>query len=198
MINRNILETFAFRRSHNTLLRGNSCKHICRHKESTRWLIVIPFEIYLESFPKAIHFFSFLSLYITTQLANHGPNHTDDNARKLKKTIIIYIIMSLIISRVIFHYFLYLSNMIISHEVHLLSNYTFPTQELIFESFALPSLENTIGTISPFLFAINHRKCCSKRHLKNITLLNIDLCACVCVCACLRVCVLMNNKTTKE
>ena len=44
------------------------------------------------------------------------------------------------------------------HEVHLLSNYTFPTQELIFESFALPSLENTIGTISPFLFAINHRK----------------------------------------
>ena len=67
---------------------------------------------------------------------------------------------------------------------------------LIFESFALPSLENTIGTISPFLFAINHRKCCSKRHLKNIILLNIDLCACV--CACVRVCVLMNNKTTKE
>ena len=69
--------------------------------------------------------------------------------------------MSLIISRVILYYFLYLSNMIILHEVHLLSNYTFPTQELIFESFALPSLENTIGTISPFLFAINHRKCCS-------------------------------------
>ena len=104
--------------------------------------------------------------------------------------------MSLIISRVIFHYFLYLSNMIILHEVHLLSNYTFPTQELIFESFVLPSLENTIGTISPFLFAINHRKCCSKRHLKNIILLDIDLCACV--CACVRVCVLMNNKTTKE
>ena len=60
-------------------------------------------------------------------------------------------IMSLIISRVIFHYFLYLSNIIILHEVHLLSNYTFPTQELIFESFALPSLENTIGTISPIL-----------------------------------------------
>ena len=38
-------------------------QHICRHKESTRWLIVIPFKIYLESFPKAIHFFSFLSLY---------------------------------------------------------------------------------------------------------------------------------------
>ena len=100
--------------------------------------------------------------------------------------------MSLIISRVIFHYFLYLSNMIILHEVRLLSNYTFPTQG----SFALPSLENTIGTISPFLFAINHRKSCSKRHLKNIILLNIDLCACV--CACVRVCVLMNNKTTKE
>ena len=64
--------------------------------------------------------------------------------------------MSLIIRRVIFHYFLYLSNIIILHEVHLLSNYTFPTQELIFESFALPSLENTIGTICPFLFAINH------------------------------------------
>ena len=106
--------------------------------------------------------------------------------------------MSLIISRVIFHYFLYLSNMIILHEVHLLSNkyYTFPTQESIFESFALPSLENTIGMISLFLFAINHRKSCSKRHLKNIILLSIDLCACV--CACVRVCVLMNNKTTKE
>ena len=95
-----------------------------------------------------------------------------------------------------FHYFLYLSNIIILHEVHLLSNYTFPTQELVFESFALPSLENTTGTISPFLFAINHRKSCSKRHLKNIILLNIDLCACV--RACVRVCVLMNNKTTKE
>ena len=35
-----------------------------------------------------------------------------------------------------------------------------------------------------------------KRHLKNIILLNVDLCACV--CACVRVCVLMNNKTTKE
>ena len=57
------------------------------------------------------------------------------------------------------------------------------------------SLKNG-GTISPFLFAINHRKCCSKRHLKNIILLNIDLCACV--CACVHVCVLMNNKTTKE
>ena len=63
--------------------------------------------------------------------------------------------MSLIISRVIFHYFLYLSNMIILHEVHLLSNYTFPTQESIFESFALPSLENTIGTIPPPLFIRN-------------------------------------------
>ena len=105
-------------------------------------------------------------------------------------------IMSLIISRVIFHYFLYLSNIIILHEVHLLSNYTFPTQELIFESFALPSLENTIGTISPFLFAINHRKSCSKRHLKNIILLNIDLCACVCTRV--RVCVLMNNKAILE
>ena len=82
-------------------------------------------------------------------------------------------IMSLIISRAILHYFLYLSNKIISHKVHLLNNYTFPTQELIFESFALPSLENTIGTISPFLFAINNRESCSKRHLKNIILLNI-------------------------
>ena len=48
--------------------------------------------------------------------------------------------MSLIISRVIFHYFLYLSNiiiLIILHEVHLLSNYAFPTQVyvIIFESF---------------------------------------------------------------
>ena len=41
--------------------------------------------------------------------------------------------MSLIIRRVIFHYFLYLSNIIILHEVHLLSNYTFPmcTRSLI-------------------------------------------------------------------
>ena len=46
------------------------------------------------------------------------------------------------------------------------------------------------GTISPFLLAINHRKSCSKRHLKNITLLNIDLCA----CACVRVCVLRITK----
>ena len=64
--------------------------------------------------------------------------------------------------------------------MHLLSNYTNPPQRLIFESFALPLLENTIGTISPFLFAINHRKSCSKRHLKNIILLNIDLRACLC------------------
>ena len=66
--------------------------------------------------------------------------------------------MSLIISRVVFYYSLYLSNIIILREVHLLSNYTSPTQELIFENFALPSLETTIGAISPFLFAINHRK----------------------------------------
>ena len=78
-----------------------------------------------------------------------------------------------------------LSNIIILHQVHLLSNFTFPTQELVFERFALPSLENTTGTISPFLFAINHRKSCSKRHLKNIILLNIDFCGCVCVRACL-------------
>ena len=56
--------------------------------------------------------------------------------------------------------------------------------------------DNTIGMISPFLFAINHRKFCSKRHLKNIILLNIDLCACV--CACVHVCVLMNNKAILE
>ena len=55
-----------------------------------------------------------------------------------------------------------------------------------------PLTHSPTGTISPFLFAINHRKSCSKRHLKNIILLNIDLCACV--CACVRVCVLMNNK----
>ena len=35
-----------------------------------------------------------------------------------------------------------------------------------------------------------------KKALKNIILLNIDLCTCV--CASVRVCVLMNNKTTKE
>ena len=116
----------------------------------------------------------------------------------LKFTIVcFYTIMPLIKSRVIFHYFLYLRNIIILHKVHLLSNYAFPTQELIFESFALPSLENTIGTISLFLFAINHRKSCSKKHLKNIILQNID-CVCVYVCACVRVCVLMNNKLQKN
>ena len=52
--------------------------------------------------------------------------------------------------------------------------------------------DNTIGMISPFLFAINHRKFCSKRHLKNIILLNIDLCACVCVCV--RACLCFNEK----
>ena len=94
-------------------------------------------------------------------------------------------IISLIISRVIFHYLLYLSNIIILPEVYLLSNYTFPTQELIFQSFALPSLENTIGTISPFLFSINHRKSCSKRHLQilSCTILTCDVRVCVCVCA---------------
>ena len=50
----------------------------------------------------------------------------------------------------------------------------------------------SIGTISPFLFTINHRKSCSKRHFKNIILLNIYLCACA------RVCVLMNNKAILE
>ena len=70
-----------------------------------------------------------------------------------------------------------------------------------FESYVKDCLEtiqqdHTIGMISPFLFAINHRKFCSKRHLKNIILLNIDLCACV--CACVHVCVLMNNKALLE
>ena len=140
--------------------------------------------------------------------------------RLLKFTIVcFYTIMPLIISRVIFHqprsqgsllpalwigrvgenprnevdfhYFLYLSNIIILHEVHLLSNYTFPTQELVFASFVPPSLESNIGTISLFLFAINHRKSCSKKHLKNLWL-------CACVCAWVRVCVLMNNKLQKN
>ena len=69
-----------------------------------------------------------------------------------------------------FHYFLYLSNIIILHEVHLLSNYTFPTQELVFASFAPPSLESNIGTISLF----------------------------DCARVCVRVCVLMNNKLQKN
>ena len=60
--------------------------------------------------------------------------------------------------------------------------YRFPTQELIFESSAPPSLVNTIGMISPFIFAINHQKSCSKRHLKYIILLSIDLCVCFFFC----------------
>ena len=77
-----------------------------------------------------------------------------------------------------------MSNIIILHEVHSLSNYTFPTQELIFESFALLSLENTTdwNDLPLFLFAINQRKSCSKRHFKNIMLLNTDIFVCVCVC----------------
>ena len=51
------------------------------------------------------------------------------------------------------------------------------------------------GTTSPFLFAINHRKSCSKRHLKNIILLTTDLCACV--CACVRACVFVFQWITK-
>ena len=47
--------------------------------------------------------------------------------------------------------------------------------------------------------SINHRKCCSKRHLKKYYLAQYWLvCVCVCVRACVRVCVFMNNKTTKE
>ena len=50
---------------------------------------------------------------------------------------------------------------------------------LKFRDIAPPSLVNTIGMISPFIFAINHQKSCSKRHLKYIILLSIDLCVCV-------------------
>ena len=75
--------------------------------------------------------------------------------------------------------------------VFYLNNYVKERKEA--RRFAIPSLENTIGTIYPFLFAINHRKSCSKRHLKNIILLNIDLCACRCervrACLCFK-----NNK----
>ena len=58
--------------------------------------------------------------------------------------------MSVIISRVIFHYFLYPSNIIILHEGHLLSNYTFPSQELIFQRSALPSLKILLERSPPF------------------------------------------------
>ena len=48
----------------------------------------------------------------------------------LKFTIVcFYMIIFLIISHVIFQYLLYLSDIIILHEVHLLSSYTFPTRE---------------------------------------------------------------------
>ena len=56
-----------------------------------------------------------------------------------------------------------------------------PHSRINIESSAPPSLVNTIGMISPFIFAINHQKSCSKRHLKYIILLSIDLCVCVCV-----------------
>ena len=50
---------FAFRRSHNTL----------RIHENRTWLIIIPFKIYLKSFPiqKLFHFFSFLSLSLNVE-----------------------------------------------------------------------------------------------------------------------------------
>ena len=68
-------------------------------------LIIIPFKIYLQSFPiqKLFIFvnenengfhsinvekvFQRLLFKNVAQLGNHGPNHADDNPRKLKKTI---------------------------------------------------------------------------------------------------------------
>lgn len=50
----------------------------------------------------------------------------------------------------------------------------FPTQELLYKSSTLLSLENTIGMIALFLFGINHPKSCSKRHF-SCTLLNTNL-----------------------
>ena len=43
---------------------------------------------------------------------------------------------------------------------------------------------------------INHQKSCSKRHLKYIILLSIDLC--VCVCECVRVCVFCEKQNHKR
>ena len=60
---------------------------------------------------------------------------------------------------------LYLSNIIILNQVHLLSNYTFPTQELIVKSFAQLSLENTIGTIFPFTIRNKSTKILFKKAL---------------------------------
>ena len=68
---------------------------------------------------------------------------------------------------------------------------------IVLNRFALLLLENTIGTISPFLFAINHRKSRSKRHLKILScpiLTGVH----VCVRACVSVRVLMNNKVILE
>ena len=51
----------------------------------------------------------------------------------------------------------------------------FPTQELLYKSSTLLSLEKyTIGMIALFLFGINHPKSCSKRHF-SCTLLNTNL-----------------------
>ena len=66
---------------------------------------------------------------------------------------------------------------------------------IVLNRFALLLLENTIGMISPFLFAINHRKSFSKRHLK---ILSCSILTGVRVCACVRVRVLINNKAILE
>lgn len=57
-----------------------------------------------------------------------------------------------------------------------------PHSRINIGTFCPTVIGTTMGTISPFLFPIIHPKSCSKRHLKNIILLNIDLCVCACLC----------------
>ena len=88
---RNLLEMFAFRRSHNTLRIHENRKRI-----DPDWLSsVLRFIWKVFPFKDFSFFSSFLSLSIlgsrkdyfnVNQLENHGPNYAEDNPRKLKQT----------------------------------------------------------------------------------------------------------------
>ena len=65
-----------------------------------------------------------------------------------------------------------------------------------FESFCPTVIGKYYWNDLPLSIRNKSSKILFKKALKNIILLNIDLCACV--CACVRVCVLMNNKAVLE
>ena len=118
--------------------------------------------------------------------------------RLLKFTIVcFYTIMPLIISRVIFHYFLYLSNIIILHEVHLHAQQLhIPHSRIKIRKFCPTITGKYYWNDLPLSIRNKSSKILFKKALKKYYLAQYWLCACV--CACVRVCVLMNNKLQKN